>query len=182
MNEELEILKLVTKRLDTHDIPYMVTGSVAMNMYATPRMTRDIDIVVEISEEDASLVVELFGADFYVDKQMIIDAVRTQRMFNIIHNEYVIKVDFIVRKNSPYRKVEFGRRYKVRVDSVPIWMVSPEDLIISKLWWAKDSRSEMQMTDVRNILRQTKEIDNNYLGKWIRELKLMELYKELSGE
>lgn len=182
MNEELEVLKLVVQSLDESGIPYMLTGSVAMNFYATPRMTRDIDIVIEISEKDASLLVELFVEDFYIDKQMIIDAVRDQKMFNIIHNEYVIKIDFIVRKKSPYRKVEFGRRHKVKIGSVPIWMVSPEDLILSKLWWTKESRSEMQIADARNILQQTEEIDKKYLEKWVQELSLTDLYKELSSE
>lgn len=73
-------------------------------------------------------------------------------MFNIIHNEKLVKVDFIIRKKSEYRKLEFGRRRKVTVAGAQFSLVSPEDLVISKLFWAKDSHSEVQFTDVRNIL------------------------------
>jgi len=113
---------------------------------------------------------------------MIIDAVQSQGMFNIIHNEYVIKIDFIIMKQSPYRKEEFKRRQKVKIGSVTIWMVSPEDLILSKLWWAKDSRSEMQIADVKNILQNVKDVDKKYIKKWVQELNIKELYKELSDE
>ena len=48
MESEADVLKLVASRLNAAGIPYMVSGSMALNFYATPRMTRDIDIVVEI--------------------------------------------------------------------------------------------------------------------------------------
>ena len=182
MNEELEVLKIVTKRLDENNISYMVTGSVAMNFYAMPRMTRDIDIVLEISEKDAPRLMEMFCEDFYINQEMIINAVRSQGMFNIIHNDYVIKIDFIVRKDNPYRKTEFQRRRKVKVDSVWIWLVTVEDLILSKLWWAKQSRSERQFEDIKNILSQVKDIDKKYLEKWVRNLGIYTLYEELSDE
>jgi len=52
VSEELEVLKTVTQRLADASIPYMVTGSIAANFYTVPRMIRDIDIVVELSERD----------------------------------------------------------------------------------------------------------------------------------
>jgi hypothetical protein len=58
-------------------------------------------------------------------------------MFNLIHDEYVIKIDFVVRKDTPYRRQEFSRRKKVAVDNQDLYVVSPEDLILSKLDWAK---------------------------------------------
>ena len=70
MSQELEVLHMVTSRLAEAGIPYMVTGSIAMNYYAIPRMTRDIDIVIELSEEDVEETVRLFQGDFYVDREM----------------------------------------------------------------------------------------------------------------
>ena len=54
MSEALQVLKLVTQRLEEAGIPYMLTGSMALNFCAVPRMTRDIDVVVELREEDAA--------------------------------------------------------------------------------------------------------------------------------
>jgi hypothetical protein len=69
MSEELEVLKEVTWRLDRAQIAYMVTGSIATNFYTVPRMTRDIDIVVELSERDLSRFIPLFEADYYFGKR-----------------------------------------------------------------------------------------------------------------
>lgn len=63
MNDELDVLLSVTARLQAAGIVYMVTGSMAANFYATPRMTRDIDLVVELSDADIDRVVGLFHLD-----------------------------------------------------------------------------------------------------------------------
>ena len=79
----------------------MLTGSVAMNQYAQPRMTRDIDIVVMLQEGDAVTIVNLFSADYYVPVATVTRAIARRSMFNLIHNESVYKIDFIVLKDDP---------------------------------------------------------------------------------
>ena len=54
----------------------------------------------------------------------------------------------IVRKDSAYRQAEFARRKSVDLGGVRTGMVSREDLILSKLLWARDAKSELQMRDV----------------------------------
>ncbi|MCY3729559.1 MAG: hypothetical protein OXF97_11265 [Nitrospira sp.] len=179
MSQELEILQMVTTRLAEANIPYMVTGSIAMNYYAVPRMTRDIDIVVELFEEGVEETVRLFQGDFYVDREMVQEAVKNRLMFNVIHNAYMIKVDLIVRKNSDYRKEEFSRRRIVKVDDHSFYIVAPEDLILSKLDWAKDSHSEIQLSDVRNLLAAVPQLDHDYLVGWADRLGLRDLYREV---
>ncbi|OGW91435.1 MAG: hypothetical protein A3D28_00435 [Omnitrophica bacterium RIFCSPHIGHO2_02_FULL_63_14] len=176
MTEELSVLKTVCGVLAKQGIPYMVTGSIASSFYAVPRMTRDIDIVLQVTAADVDRIVNLFKKDFYIDRESVDEAVRRQDMFNLIHNKKVVKVDFIVRKDEPYRKLEFERRRQVELGGATVWMVSPEDLILSKLWWAKDSRSEMQLTDVQNLLRAIK-LDRDYLLKWVRALNLEDIYE-----
>jgi len=110
MTEELEVLKTLTERLESAGIAYMVTGSIAMNYYAVPRMTRDIDVVVELSAADADRVCALFEGDFYVDRAAARAASAERGIFNLIHLAYVIKADFIVRKEGEYRLAEFARR------------------------------------------------------------------------
>ena len=181
MSQELEILQMVTTRLAEAGIPYMVTGSIAMSYYAVPRMTRDIDIVVEIAEEDVEQTVRSFQRDFYVDREMVQQAVKNRLMFNVIHNAYMIKVDLIVRKHNDYRKVEFSRKRIVKVDDHSFYIVAPEDLILSKLAWAQDSHSEIQLGDVRNLLAAVQELDHDYLAGWVDRLGLRELYQEVLG-
>jgi hypothetical protein len=180
MSEELTVLKAVTGRLTGAGIPYMVTGSMALNYYATPRMTRDIDIVVEVAEREADRVVETFQDEFYVDREAVVNAIRTRTMFNLIHRQFVVKVDLVVRKDSEYRRGEFARRRPVTVEGWEFFVVTPEDLILSKLDWAKDSRSEIQLADARSLLLAVRGLDQDYLQQWAGRLGLLDLYQEVS--
>jgi hypothetical protein len=179
VSDELDILKSVAARLEASGIPYMVTGSMAANFYATPRMTRDIDLVVELREGDIGRMVALFQSEYYIDRDMVEQAVRSQSMFNMINNALVVKVDCVVRKDSVYRQEEFFRRRSVMVDGAPVTIVAPEDLILSKLEWAKESRSQMQLDDVRNLFRSVAHLDRAYLNRWADHLGLAALYREV---
>ncbi len=173
MSDELEVLKEVAKRLGQDNIPYTITGSTAGNFYTVPRMT------LELEPDDADRILQIFGGDFYLDRETVVDAIRTRRMFNVIHSESVIKVDFIVRKDSLYRRTEFARWRKIFLEDQEIQIVAPEDLILSKLEWAKDSRSEFQLTDVKNLLHSVQGLDFGYLGRWAKELEVEALYQEV---
>ena len=176
MQNELDIVRDVSQRLDRAGIAYMLTGSMAMNYYAQPRMTRDIDIVVALAPADAQKIVEIFRPDYYLSEEAVRDSILAESIFNLIHNESVIKVDCIVRKNAPYRHVEFDRRKQIEIDNFSTWIASKEDLIISKLFWAKDSGSETQMRDVKNLIATGG--DTVYIEKWTRELGLSKLWQE----
>jgi hypothetical protein len=177
MSEELEVLKEVARRLDGIGIAYMITGSTAANFYAVPRMTRDIDIVVELSERDIGKFILAFEKDHYLEPETVREAVKNKGMFNLIHDQYIIKVDFVVRKDTPYRRREFSRKKKISVDGENLYIVAPEDLILSKLVWAKDSKSEIQLRDVQNLLQSVKGLDRRYLARWGKQLGVDSLYR-----
>lgn len=179
VSDELDVLQSVTAQLDGAGILYMVTGSMAANLYAVPRMTRDIDLVIELSEQDVDRVIRLFQQEYYIDRDMVQRAVRDHAMFNMIHNALVVKVDCVVRKETEYRREEFARRRAVSVAGQRIFIVSPEDLILSKLDWARESRSHMQLDDVRNLLRSVEGLDTAYLDRWVDRLRLTTLYQEV---
>jgi hypothetical protein len=179
MSEELEVLVLVANRLTGARVPYMLSGSTAMNVYAEPRMTRDIDMVVEIGAGDVDRIAAGFAQDFYCDSDMIRQAVADQGTFNMIHTPTVIKVDVIVRKDTPYRRLEFDRRRTIAVDGHTIWIVSAEDLVLSKLVWAKPSRSELQLRDVRNLIGCVPDLDWSYLERWAADLTVADLLAEM---
>jgi len=178
MSEELEVLKEVTRGLDRSKIAYMITGSTAANFYAVPRMTRDIDIVIELSAEDVEKFISVFEKDYYLEPETVREAVKSRGMFNLIHDRYIVKVDFVVRKDTAYRRREFARRKKISIDEQRMYVVAPEDLILSKLTWAKDSKSEIQLRDVRNLLQSVKKLDRRYLSRWAKQLNVESLYKE----
>ncbi|MDP8262791.1 MAG: hypothetical protein P9M13_05755 [Candidatus Ancaeobacter aquaticus] len=179
MSEELEVLKIVTQRLNQSNIVYMISGSIAANYYTVPRMTRDIDIVIELTKADTSKFVALFQDDFYMDEKAIEKEVSRHGIFNLIHNQYVIKIDFIIRKESEFQDSVFSRRKKVQVENSPMWFVSAEDLILVKLLWAKDSYSEVQLKDVQNLIKTVNDLDLEHIKKWVLRLGLEQVYREV---
>lgn len=179
MKDELQVLQTVVDRLEKAGIAYMVSGSMAMNYYAQPRLTRDIDIVVELSITDVKKLTELFANDFYVDDEMIRNAIAQQGMFNMIHNDFVFKVDFIIRKDTLYRKEEFSRRFPVEIAGFRVWVVTAEDLILSKLVWGKVSHSEMQLNDVRNLIATVAGLKVDYISHWASELSITDLWESV---
>ena len=87
MLNELEVLKDVAERLERAGIAYMLTGSVAMNFYAQPRMTRDINLVVALVPEDDGRVRQIFEPGHYVPGEDLEQALRSEGMFNLVHVE-----------------------------------------------------------------------------------------------
>jgi len=179
MTEELQVLGIVSERLEATGIQFMLTGSFAMAYYGRPRMTRDLDLVVAMKEGDVGPVVSALAGDFYIDGETVRSAVISQRLFNLMHLGTGIKVDLIVRKDQEYRQVEFERRRQVRLGDVMTWIVSREDLILSKLLWARDSGSELQRRDVKALLDPS--MDRVYLEHWASRLEIADQLTEASN-
>jgi hypothetical protein len=177
MTTELDVLGLVSDRLSASSVPFMLTGSFALAYYATPRMTRDLDIVVALSERDVETLVAAFASDFYIDADAVRTAILSERMFNLMHLESGVKVDLIVRKSAEFRQVEFARRQPVAIAGIRTWIVSCEDLILSKLVWALQSNSELQRRDIQQLLAVA--VDLDYIRKWAPKLSVTTLLDEL---
>ena len=182
MDELFDFLVLIAERLERAHIPYMLSGSVALSLYAEPRMTRDVDFVIDIEEAQVDKFVELFKEDCYIDRESVLEAARARGMFNIIHEAWIIKADFVVRKDQPYRKTEFDRRRMVSIGGKAFSVVTPEDLLLSKLLWAKTSRSDLQLGDVRNLILSEKGLDWPYIERWAQKLGVVDLLNEVRSE
>jgi hypothetical protein len=148
----------------------MVSGSIAMNMYSIPRMTRDIDIVIELSESGIDQFLELFPESYY-NKDVIIYEIKHKGMFNIIDHSTGFKIDFIIRKESEYFNLAFNRRKRIHEFGTDLWVIGLDDLIIAKIIWIQQYQSELQMMDIKNLLfKPDKDID--YIKKWCKQLGL----------
>jgi len=132
MNSELEVLRDVIARLDGAGIAYMLTGSVAMSVYAEPRMTRDIDIVVELATGDAPRVVELFSPDYYVSDEAVRNAIAARSLFNLFNLAKLVKVDLIVRRDEEFQRHQFARRQRHDLGGIATWVISKEYLILDR--------------------------------------------------
>lgn len=174
--DQESVLKDVTERFEKLKIPYMLSGSMAMVSYAMMRMTNDIDIVIEAKSEDAEKIIREFEPDYYVPQNRVKDAVYRGSMFNLLHQEKIVKVDCVLRKDDEFQKLAFSNRRKVRFTDFDVWTISRDDLILSKLNWARKSRSEMQMRDVASIIRNG--YDKEYVEFWAEKLGVNDLLDE----
>jgi len=162
----------ITDVLDQYQIPYMLSDSIAMGLYTVPRMTRDIDFIVHLEAKNLDLFVSSFGDGYYCDKDAIKDAIIGPiKMFNIIDHASGYKADFVVLKDDPFRQEEFKRRLKVDYFGRTVYVVSPEDLLISKLIWIQDFQSAVQIEDIKNLV-VIDNLDWEYISKWVKQLKL----------
>ena len=175
MTDLLEILLLVTSRLERRGIPYMVTGSLALSLYAQPRFTRDIDLVVELHAKDVDALLADLSDGFLCNEQTMRTAVEERRLFNVIHKESITKVDFVVRKDEPFREIEFQRRRRESIGGRDVWVVSPEDLVLSKLLWVDATGSALHHRDVDLLVSGDYPLDVAYLREWSRELGVAHL-------
>jgi hypothetical protein len=135
----------------------------------------DIDVVLEISASDAERFTKRFAGDYYVDSSSIRRAHDRQSMFNIINNGTLVKVDCIVKKQGQFESEKFDRRQRSKIGGVEFWVISKEDLIISKLEWAKDSHSELQFRDVRNLIETG--VDAAFVSGAVTKRDLNETWK-----
>ncbi len=178
MPEELDVLLDISRRLDLVEIPHMVTGSVAMSLYARPRMTRDIDVIVVLHTGDVDRLVAALEDSYYIDAGAARRAVFQPGMFNAIHEEFIIKVDLIVRPDTEYALNAFERRQFIDITGRRIPVISPEDLVLAKLNWAQASRSDTQIQDVKALL-QYEGLDITYVTDWVQNLGLQCIWRRV---
>jgi hypothetical protein len=169
-----ELLQRIVEILDDERVPYMLTGSLAAAYYATPRATKDIDIVFESDQAGIDrLVSRLQEAALYVDRDAALEALRSQTQFNAIAPTTGWKIDFIVRKERPFSRTEFQRRESASILGIEASLASLEDVLIAKLEWSSLGDSELQRRDVIELLeRAGHRLDLEYVDLWVRELGL----------
>ncbi len=182
MNQE-ELLKKIANILEKLEIPYFVTGSMALAVWGRPRTTHDIDVGVQLSPKNLeSLAVELLHIDkyVYVDEKAMEQAFETKGEFNFIHSDSGMKVDFWVLKDELFSREQLNRRVPKKLDNQEIYFASAEDTILNKLLWYKDSGSARQLEDAESILKLKKDLDFSYIKKWADVQGTKKILEELT--
>ena len=171
MTTLIQLLAEICQRLDAANLRYMLSGSVAMSAYTVARNTRDIDIVIQLDAKNVDEFLALFQTGYYLHEPSIREEIRQKRLFNLIHFESGLKIDFVVLKDTPFRQAEFARRQQTDFLDVSVWVVSLDDLIISKIIWIQDYQSELQMRDIAQLLLNPT-VDRVYVQDWCQQLNL----------
>ncbi|HEY6548747.1 MAG TPA: hypothetical protein VI589_12620 [Vicinamibacteria bacterium] len=184
MTPEEETLLRIARGLESEAIPYMVAGSFASSYHGRPRATHDADVVIDPTRDQLARLVKRLGTlGFYVDAARAADAFERRRQFNVIDPEIGWKVDLIIRKDRPFSQAEMARRQPAQLaPNETIAITSPEDTVISKLEWARQSgESGKQLADVAGVLEVTRDLDRAYIERWAAELGLLDLWRSVSS-
>ncbi len=170
----LQVMQRISSGLDGAGIPYMLTGSFASVFYGAPRSTQDIDIVIAPTPANLrTFLLSLPEAEYYVDVDAALAAHKRESLFNVIDLKTGWKIDMFICKSRPFSREEFGRRRASKFENLSLFVASSEDVILSKLEWAKLGQSQRQIQDVAGILKiRSESLDLAYLEKWVRELAL----------
>jgi hypothetical protein len=178
--EPLAVTLTVTAVLDTLGLEYAVGGSLASSMHGIPRSTNDADLLVALPGRAIDDFVRALEGEFYVDRDMIRDAVRQSSSFNIIHLRTMFKVDIFVADRSGLIREELARREPAVLGDPPrvLQVCSAEDIILQKLLWLRSGRetSDRQWGDLLGVIQiQGDKLDRGYLRRWVVHLDLEEL-------
>jgi len=180
-NEPIEVTLKVTETFERLGISYLIAGSLASTLYGMVRTTQDSDIVTEMRSKHVKPFVEALQDEFYVDNDMITEAIQRNSSFNIIHRETMFKVDVFIPRQRPFLQSQLARAQRQTFafeSEMSAKFASPEDTILSKLEWYRmgGEVSERQWRDILGILKtRAGELDLEYLRKWARELKIADL-------
>ena len=187
-NEPVEVTLKVTDVFERFGVPYLIGGSLASTLHGRVRTTQDSDIVAEMRPEHIQPFVAVLHAEFYMDEEMIAEAVRHRTSFNIIHRECMFKVDIFVPRPRPFLQSQLVRAQRqvfTFEKEVSARFASPEDTILSKLEWYRlgGEVSDRQWHDVLGVIKvRAGEIDFDYLRKWSIELKVGDLLERVLRE
>ena len=168
------VFKKLHAALESAKVPYMVTGSFASSAHGAPRATNDIDVVIAPTREQLLALLEHFPeSGYYSNSEEALGGLHNRSQFNVIDYGGLWKIDFIFRKDREFSEHEFSRRTIVEIAGVPLYAATPEDVLISKLEWAKFGQSERQIDDAAGVIRvQANNLDLVYIRTWVAKLGL----------
>lgn len=180
--EPTRVVAILARVFDALGIRYVVGGSFASSIYGIPRATQDVDLVADVRLAHADPITKALTEEFYVDADMIRDAVRRRASFNVIHLPTMFKADVFVPKGDSWSQEEMSRARTEELDApdgkVAIRFASPEDTLLHKLVWYKlgNEISDRQWRDVHGLLEvQGDALDQQYLDRWAPALDVVDL-------
>jgi len=178
----LTVFQTILKKFDDAEIDYMIVGSIASMTYGEPRLTHDMDLVIEVSSTQIQKLAAMFQSeDYYVPPvDILVQETLNKRSFNVLHISSGLKVDCIIRGSSPHAIEEFQRRRRIElVSGFSAYVAAPEDVIIKKLQYFLEGGSQKHLDDVRGILAHTA-VDHTYLNRWVNFLHLEDAWHQAS--
>jgi hypothetical protein len=155
----------------------MITGAVASIIYGEPRLTNDIDLVIDMNSDDVGSFANTFPIeDFYCPPQEVIrlEIARSQRgHFNLIHHATGFKADIYASGRDELHHWGLKNRKWVDVENEKFWLAPIEYVILRKLEYYREGQSEKHLRDISSILElSSNDIDFKMLEAQINKRTL----------
>ena len=188
VNGELwEALLPVVDALERLGVPYGVGGSVASSFAGVARATLDVDLVADLCPGYAEPLAGALSQEYYVDVEMIAEAIRRRGSFNVIHLATMFKIDVFVMEDTAFARENMARRIALEIPDVgrTLYFTSPEDIVLHKLlWYAMGGGvSDRQWYDLQGVLRlQAERLDLAYMRRWAEQLGIRDLLQQALAE
>ncbi len=169
--------------LDQLNTPYIVTGALAVSFYGLPRTTHDIDLVIELKQKHVAPLVKAFSKEFYISSKAVQEAISRSSVFNVIDPRSGLKIDFWIARPEAFDRERFRRRRQEPLFNRSLWLPSPEDVILSKLLWYKESKSDKHFVDAKGVWEMMEgSLDASYLQEWADRLSVANSLVRLQKE
>jgi hypothetical protein len=154
--QQPNLLEIFTSPLNRLGFPYVVTGATAAIIYGEPRLTNDLDLVVLLKIEDVGAFIGAFPpAAFYCPPAEVlrIEIKRPYRgHFNLIHPETGTKADIYLAGEDELHRWALSQRRKIATENEHVWVAPPEYVILRKLQYYREGRSEKHLKDIAGML------------------------------
>jgi hypothetical protein len=174
-NALIETLRASTEALEEAGVTYAVTGSIASSRHGEPVSSLDVDLIVAATPEQAVSVARKLMPRFYAPEEMLQTACRTQGFANLIDNRTGFKVDLSFVASTGYLGEVLRRRIRATIGTKgpAFWFVTPEDIILMKLLWRRDTRSTKQWENALSVARvKGARMDWKYLFEQARNIDI----------
>jgi len=178
--DQIDLLRLLVRVLDGMGVPYMVVGSLASAAYGEPRMTQDIDVVVDLAAQQVAELCQAFASDeFYLNEEAALEAVRQRGQFNIIHSTSGAKIDVMALPAGPWGRTEIARRQRMQIlPDLEGYCARPEDVILGKMVYYREGGSEKHLRDITGILKVSgDDIDRDDVSRWAQDMGLKHIWR-----
>jgi hypothetical protein len=188
LTEPVQITRRIAQVFEDLKIQYYVGGSLASSLHGIPRATQDVDIIADIAFQHIPGLVNALEAEFYIDGDMIKEAIQRRKSFNLIHYETMFKVDIFIPKLDMAAREEMERRQQFQVSDSPqhlLYLASAEDIILNKLQWFQmgGGVSERQWNDVLGVMQiQHKKLDRSYLERAAQQRGVADLLQKVFNQ
>lgn len=181
----LDVMMAVVDSLDRSALHYAITGSMASSIHGEPQMSNDVDICLRMTPAQAERLANALPSRFYRSREAMVEAAKGGPMTNLIDMKTNLKVDLSVLASEPFYDQVLQRRQLLEYlpGGPSFWFVSAEDVILMKLVWRKDSRSQKQWENALSVVRcRGAQLDWSYLRKWAEKLDLLSDFEALASE